>query len=52
MKSITCIANIDIVTSSKIDRKEPAVVMQIKFTELINTRTEKSIGDIIYSFMT
>ena len=41
MKSVTCRANIDIVTGSKSDRKEAAVVMQIKFTELINTITKK-----------
>ena len=34
MKSITCKTNIDIVTSSKRDRNETVVVMQINFTEL------------------
>ena len=31
MKSITCIANIDIVTSSKRDKNAAAVVMHTKF---------------------
>ena len=34
MISTTCKTNIDIVTSSKSDRNEAVVVMQIKFTEI------------------
>ena len=34
MKSMTCKANNDIVTSSKRDRNDAAVVMQINFIEL------------------
>ena len=34
MKSITCKANTDIFTSSKRDKNEAAVVMQINFTKL------------------
>ena len=56
MKSITCKANIDIVTSSKRDRNGAAVVMQKNFTELkseicASQSLEKSIGDIVYSFI-
>ena len=56
MKSITCNANIDIVTSSKRDRNGAAVVMQKNFTELkseiyASQSLEKSIGDIVYSFI-
>ena len=35
MKSITCKENIDIVTSSKRDWNEAAVMMQINFTQVI-----------------
>ena len=34
IKSITCKVNIDIVTTSRRDRNNTAVVMQINFTEL------------------
>ena len=34
MKSNTCKTNIDIVTSSKLDRNDDAIVIRINFSEL------------------
>ena len=56
-KSIAYKAYIDIVTSSSRDRNGTTVVIQINFAELkfeinANTKSEKSNGDIVYSFMT
>ena len=58
MKSITCKANSDIVTTLKRDRNDTAVVMQINFTELKfesnasrRINASQSIGIIVYGFM-
>ena len=46
-KSITCNTNIDIVTSSKRDRNDDAVVMQKNFTELIEINTSQSLKKLL-----
>ena len=63
MKSITCKASNDIVTSSTRDRNHPTIVMQINATEFnkseinpsqsvnASQRLKKSIRDIVYTFM-